>query len=906
MKAGGEKTSSADEATRSIASRLHKLRFLKGNWYLLVAWPIAAIVLVCIGWGAMLDRLDREQQELEDATLKQAATLARGYADHLSRIIESIDQILLHVRYEWKLTNGKLRLEAVKEQGLFPSTAHFNVGITDRNGELRTNTLERKNSPSAGDRPYFLMQRDATSDDLYVGEPARGRASNRSVIHFSRRIVAEDGSFDGVVRASVSPENLTADYDFVTLGKNGLIGIIGVDGIIRAIRTGGKVYRWDEPAMTDVPQLSLAGGSALLKGDEWFVDKRSRYVGWEKVEGHSLIAMAGMDEADALAPYRQERAASIEQAIQNTFALAVFTLIAMALSMRLAWRKYQMERTQTTYRMATEGGNEGFYIARPIRDANGTIVDFLTIDCNHRGAELIQLRREELIGEKFSTVHPVQGFEDHLKLLRHAMEEGIYEGELEADRDGPLIARWIHLKAIRSGDDLAVTIRDISDTKEHVAELERRSNEDTLTGLPNRHWVQSYLPKAIDHSAANNTMLAVLFIDLDGFKAVNDTAGHEAGDEVLRTVARRLKVAVRPHDCVVRLGGDEFVVILERIAHKEDAAHVAERILHAFQDGFRVAQGMHSLGTSIGISVFPTDATDSKTLLRNADIAMYSVKTSGKGNYRFFDEKYYDVLRARLEKETELRHAIAHDQFVMHYQPRVDISSGITSSMEALVRWAHPTKGLIGPLDFIPLAEESGLILSLGELVIDKVCAQLAYWAQRGNELLPVSINVSSRQFNETDVAKMLSAAIARHNIDPRLIEIELTESSMMGDSQDVANTLVAIQKMGVKLLIDDFGTGYSSLSQLQRMDFDVLKVDRAFTAELEKTEEGNVFFKAIITMAHALGMRVVAEGVENVEQIRILKSLKCDEIQGFYISRPMPPSDTQPILPRWFLPSTT
>jgi EAL domain-containing protein (putative c-di-GMP-specific phosphodiesterase class I) len=353
------------------------------------------------------------------------------------------------------------------------------------------------------------------------------------------------------------------------------------------------------------------------------------------------------------------------------------------------------------------------------------------------------------------------------------------------------------------------------------------------------------------------------------------------------------------------LGGDEFLVIIENIAHKTDAAHVADRILQAFEERFRLSGGVFSIGTSIGISMFPADGTDADTLLRRADIAMYSAKSSGKAQYRFYDQKFYDALRARLEQESELRHAIEHDQFVLYYQPRVDISTGTTSSMEALVRWSHPSKGLVEPLEFIPLAEETGLILGLGELVIDKVCAQLAYWGRKGEELVPVSINVSPRQFNEADIANILSEALARHNIDPKLVEIELTESSMMGDNADIARALTAIRRMGIKLLVDDFGTGYSSLSQLQRLDFDVLKVDRAFTSEIEKTEKGNVFFKAIITMAHALGMRVVAEGVENERQIKILKALRCDEIQGFYISRPIPPTETQPILPRWFFPST-
>jgi EAL domain-containing protein (putative c-di-GMP-specific phosphodiesterase class I) len=222
------------------------------------------------------------------------------------------------------------------------------------------------------------------------------------------------------------------------------------------------------------------------------------------------------------------------------------------------------------------------------------------------------------------------------------------------------------------------------------------------------------------------------------------------------------------------------------------------------------------------------------------------------------------------------------------------------------VRWLHPTKGLVEPLEFIPLAEDTGLIFRLGELVIDKVCAQLAYWARNGKELLPVSINVSPRQFNEANIAGTLAASVARHHVDPRLIEIELTESSMMGSSASVSSALSAIRGMGIKLLVDDFGTGYSSLSQLQRLDFDVLKVDRAFTMETDRTERGRVFFRAIITMAHALGMRVVAEGVENEKQIKILKSLCCDEIQGFYISRPLPPSQLQAVLPNCYLPSAS
>ncbi|MEN3365487.1 MAG: diguanylate cyclase [Burkholderiales bacterium] len=560
----------------------------------------------------------------------------------------------------------------------------------------------------------------------------------------------------------------------------------------------------------------------------------------------------------------------------------------------------QLERSQNTYRMATEGGNEGFYIVRPLRGDCGAYIDFEIIDCNRHGAEFLARQREDLIGKRMSTLYQRSNFDHPLEILRRAMEVGFYEDDVEVSSESPLLPRWMHCKIVRSYDDLAVTLRDISDAKAHVHELERRGNEDALTGLPNRYWVQTCLPLAINRAASNSTMLAVLFMDLDGFKKVNDALGHPAGDELLRIAARRLKVAVRPQDKVARLGGDEFVVILENITHKQDAAHVAERVVQAFRESFTLSQGIQSVGASIGISFFPGDGSDAETLLRNADIAMYSVKTSGKRHFRFFDSRFYDMLRSRLEREAELRDAIERDQFLMYYQPRVDMATGATSSMEALVRWAHPAKGLVGPDEFIALAERSGLILGLGQLVIEKVCLQLERWSRRSDKLLPVSINVSPRQFNETNVAEILSASLRRHHVDPALVEIELTESCMIDDGSDAPGKLAAIRNMGVRVLLDDFGTGYSSLSQLQWLDFDILKVDRLFTEAMEATDKGKVFYKAIITMAHALGMRVVAEGVEDEKQVNILRTLRCDELQGYYISRPLPPAAMQSVSPGW------
>jgi EAL domain-containing protein (putative c-di-GMP-specific phosphodiesterase class I) len=276
---------------------------------------------------------------------------------------------------------------------------------------------------------------------------------------------------------------------------------------------------------------------------------------------------------------------------------------------------------------------------------------------------------------------------------------------------------------------------------------------------------------------------------------------------------------------------------------------------------------------------------------------MYAAKITGRGHYSFYDENFDDRLRMRRQSELDLQHALDDDEFIIMYQPRLDIRTGEVCSMEALVRWQHPQKGIVSPNEFIPLAEETGLIVGLGELVMSKVFLQVAEWMHDGRELLPVSINVSARQFNETNVYAILENAFKKYKVNPDLIEVELTEASMTGDIDEVSRTVAAIQKMGVKVLVDDFGTGYSSLAQLQKLDMDVLKVDRAFTLEIARRKEGKIFFSAIITMAHALGMRVVAEGVEDAEQVDILKSLDCDEIQGFLVSRPLAASALQDFL---------
>jgi diguanylate cyclase (GGDEF)-like protein len=861
---------------------------LKGHFDKVLVWPLLILALTLLGWSMLLMKLDTDKKAIQQFSLQQSTTLAQAYADHLTRNFEAIDQIALHVKYEWELSKGTLKLDTARARGLFPSSELVLVSIADSKGDTLTSTAPIDRPVNIADREHFKAHMHDRQDVLYISKVLIGRLSGRPVIQFSRKLTRPDGSFDGVVVVSVEPAFLALSFEFSSLGQNGLLAAVGDDATVRVSRVGKIVPSHQHPPLIGLPAMQSPEGSLLAAAD-WFEDGRSRFLSWQGLKAYPFIAIAGIDAQDMMVPYRKERETSIALAMLATLAALIIAALATIASARLVLARAHSKQLRDAYRMATESGNDGFFICKALHDDNGTIVDFKIMDCNRRGAELIRRDRDSIIGLRLSRLYTQPFFTDVLAIFRNAMERGVCEGEYQVPQGSLINAKWAYKKLVRSGDSLAITIRDISDAKRHLEELERRGNEDALTSLHNRHWLHAFLPETLERAAKQDKMVALLFIDIDGFKAVNDSMGHAAGDELLRIAASRLQSVLRPQDKVVRLGGDEFLIVLEDVEQQADASHIARRVLEVFGEKFKLKMGMHTVGVSVGISLFPNDGRDAKTLLQNADIAMYSAKESGKGQSRFYDPVFYDKLRLRLETERKLRDALDLDQFVMFYQPRLDMRTGRVCGLEALIRWNHPEDGLMEPMRFITIAEESGLILNLGRQAMEKVCAQIAQWSSADHQCVPVSINVSPRQFQEGNLKTILAACLARHNVAPGLVEIEVTESSMMGEDAEISIEMEALQTLGVKLLVDDFGTGYSSLSQLQRLDMDGLKIDRAFTSELGRSDEGEVFFTAIVTMAHALGMRVVAEGVETRQQVDILKRLLCDEIQGFYVSRPVP-----------------
>ena len=430
--------------------------------------------------------------------------------------------------------------------------------------------------------------------------------------------------------------------------------------------------------------------------------------------------------------------------------------------------------------------------------------------------------------------------------------------------------------------------------------LRRVAYYDVVTGLPNRVFFQEHLQASIDAAARHGRRLAVLFIDLDNFKQVNDTLGHAAGDSLLNEVAHRLAANVRTSDEVsqvqptgqfgelARLGGDEFTVLLSEIALDTDPGLVAARLMNSLSLPVEVAKHAVTVTASIGIAVYPEDGTDCDTLMKHADLAMYFAKRDGRNQFHYFRSSMNETALRRLTLENGLRQAIEHNQLSLHYQPQIDIVSQRVCGMEALLRWNSPELGSIPPADFIPIAEEGGLILSIGDWVMRTACAQASLWQLDGRPSIRVAVNVSARQFTQPGFVARVKEILADCELSPDLLEIEITESVLMRDCETALRVLKDLKELGVRLAIDDFGTGYSSLAYLKRFPVDRLKIDRSFISDLSTDEAGSDIAASIIGLASSLGLQVTAAGVETVGQLDILRAGTCDEAQGFLFSRPM------------------
>ena len=505
---------------------------------------------------------------------------------------------------------------------------------------------------------------------------------------------------------------------------------------------------------------------------------------------------------------------------------------------------------------------------------------------------------DEMLGRIFAE-SPFRPLDPEQSAAR--LEVQLREGHLTAEvlrhrRDGSELPLWVTASNVLDESGKIVNFvrvfTDISELKASQRQLEALATNDALTALPNRLYFKDQLGRLLAQSQREPQQFALLFIDLDNFKSINDSLGHAAGDDVLQQTAKRLRQCARETDTVARLGGDEFTIILPRIRSARGPEIVAEQVLKAVAAPFTVAGTEHFLSASIGIALYPADGASADQLLRNADTAMYRAKESGRGCYVYFEERMNVAARARVTLERDLRRAIEHGEFSLCYQPKLDLRRGRISGVEALLRWNSPDRGWCAPMEFIPLAEETGLIVPIGEWVLREACRQYAAWRSEGIALPHVAVNVSARQFKQKGFVESIRSILRAEGIASHSLELEITESLLIDSISGVEETLHELNRMGIALGLDDFGTGYSSLAYLRRFPLKTVKIERSFVSDLGVSADAEAIVTAIIAMAHALDKQVVAEGVETKNQAALLTRMGCDHLQGFHYSRPLTPTE--------------
>lgn len=516
---------------------------------------------------------------------------------------------------------------------------------------------------------------------------------------------------------------------------------------------------------------------------------------------------------------------------------------------------------------------------------------------NPAAEKIFGYQKDEILGSSINRLIPaaMSQYQNTEKIEDIANTLSLVLGstrELPAKRkDGSSFMLELSLNEMRlHGERLYVgSMRDVTERTQAEQLIRHMAQHDALTDLPNRTLFKDRLESAMALAQRHDQLVAVMFLDLDRFKTINDTMGHHTGDALLTEVAKRLKSITRNTDTVARLGGDEFAIIQTEINHADGVVSLAEKVIAAVAKTYNYDGNDINTSTSIGITLYPTDKGDADQLLQNADMAMYRAKRAGRNNFQFYSNEMHEEIQHTANMEKDIRRALVSDEFVLFYQPQIDLRTGKVVGVEALVRWMHPERGLIPPDEFIPVAEDSGLILPLGHLVLVQACRWAKNWQDTGNEAIRVAVNLSAVQFNDPGLVEDIANTLKQTKLSPEYLELELTESFLMENAGTTINTLKQLHDLDLELAIDDFGTGYSSLAYLKRFPVNKIKIDRSFVNDISTDNEDAVIVQSVISLGHSLGLKVIAEGLETEEQLAFLQLHGCDEVQGYYYGKPMP-----------------
>ena len=828
------------------------------------------LTILAILWGAIGLRLAEERREIGRGAAVAAANIAGAAEQGISRTIEAIDQRLRFAREAYRRDPEGFKLDFVAIGNGYNDGMMVQLALIDASGTLRQTTLvPPERALDLSDRPHFRVHLENPADILFISRPVLGRVSKRWTVQFTRKLYAPDGSFAGVVVCSLDPYWMTQFHEL--LNFSGKLLLLGQDGIVRAAAPDGTMLSHD---LSETPL-----GQAAAASDHGSIHppaapgKPDQLISFRRLRNYPITVAVGMDMAPLHAGYDALR--------RYTLALgAGVTLLVLLVGFLLIRHKRRVLVSREVLRHAIENLDQGLLmIDRQGRISlrNTRYVTLLDVPpaLAEPGAEYARLIEWQAARGEFGAPSPSPQ-------AAPPEDEGNIRFTERVRPNGTALEIRTRLLV---GGGLVSTYTDVTDRRRAQQEIHHLAHHDGLTDLANRTLLEERLTQALAAAERGGGRLAVLCLDLNRFKPVNDTLGHAAGDELLRQTARRLHALARASDIVARVGGDEFVVVQTLISQPGDAAALAERIMVEIALPYDLDGRAVSIDTSIGIAIFPHDGGTVEALLKNADTALYRAKEAGRGVTCFFEAEMEVRLRDRGLLEQDLRSALARGEFAINFQPLHACRTRDITAFEALLRWNHPVRGQVSPTEFVPVAEECGLILPLGTWVLEQACAAATTWPRP----YTVAVNLSPVQFRRGDLPAQVSDILERTGLPANRLELEVTEGLLIEDAEGALATMLALKALGVRLALDDFGTGYSSLSYLRRFPFDKLKIDKSFTQAIGLDPGARAIVDAILAMGHSLNLRITAEGVETEEQLAFLTALDCDEAQGFLLGPPIP-----------------
>ncbi len=872
---------------------------------LLVGLGLIAITIAIAGFA-----VHEQRQRTEDSYRREIANLGMVLSEQTARYISAIDLVLRDVQrhavtlgidspeqyHRWLQSADAAEFLTARLQNL--AQADVLSGV-DSTGRLLTSTHgDLRLGLDVSDRDYFRYLASHDEPGLFVSGPLTGRVGHSEVVLVARRVNGPSGNFVGVAVGSIDLHYLNSFYRAITTQPGQSVTLLRRDGQILerypdpTDEVGGRM-----PQASPWHELVAEGGGFYVSPG--YLGRLRALVSVHPVAGYPLVVDVSVKEDVALAGWRR-------QAVMLGFAGLSASLGFALLSWKITALFRRQERQNAALRQTTNALRDGK--ARLAQEAHQLQMTLEHMDqglmmigsdrtvpiCNRRAMELLDLPEElmtrcppweDVLAYQWRVSEFANSDATFQDFVRRSL---LLDGPLVYDRERP-DGRVLEVRTTPLPDGEAVrTYTDITERKRAERRIEFLAYHDSLTGLANRTLLNDRLSQAVESAKRGDAPFAILWLDLDGFKTINDTHGHDAGDAVLREIGERLRQEVRAADTIARIGGDEFLVLQSAAKQPDAAVELARRLADALAQPLDVAGNQVVVGASVGIALYPSDGDTAAALLKSADLAMYRAKADGHGLIRLYEPEMDGQLARRRGIERDLRCALGTDQLELHFQPQFACETEVVIGFEALLRWRHPIHGNIPPSIFIPIAEESRLIIDLGAWVLENACATAASWPEPHY----VAVNLSAAQFRPGNLPAEIAAVLRRTGLAAGRLELEVTESLLISHTEQALETVRALKQMGVRISLDDFGTGYSSLSYLRRFPFDKIKIDQSFVRALGADPSALPIVQAILAMGRSLNLGVIAEGVETEQQMRILRDHQCDEVQGFLLGRPIPSRD--------------